>query len=120
MDGLFLSPTPPWGASVLVLRDRSVLLLWRGCGWTPPAITRLPDEPIAVCAARALDETVGLTLALWPVADVDPGWAVFVASVSGEPLIRPDRVCESFAWVPLDEARRRCTQLVSTTLDLVA
>ncbi|MEY2469969.1 MAG: hypothetical protein QOF21_2667, partial [Actinomycetota bacterium] len=62
MDGLFLSPTPPWGASVLVVRNRvDVLLVRKRAEWSPPAITRLPDEPIVSCAARALDEIAGLT-----------------------------------------------------------
>src|SRR6185436_9987699 len=88
LDGLFLSPTPPWGTSVLVLRERTrVLLLRRRGEWTPPAVTRLPDEPIASCAARALDELTGLALPMWPVADVDPAWAVFVATATGEPLV---------------------------------
>lgn len=121
LDGLFLSPTPPWGASVLVLRDRThVLLLRRRGEWTPPAVTRLPDEPIASCAARALDEIVGMTLPMWPVTDVDPAWAVFVATTTGDPIVRPDRLCDGYEWVHLDNARERCTALVSATLDLVA
>ena len=55
-DGLFLSPTPPWGTSVLVLRptadSQEVLLLRRRGAWSPPAVTRLPDEPAASCARR--------------------------------------------------------------------
>jgi NUDIX domain len=121
LDGLFLSPTPPWGTSVLVLRNRDeVLLLLRRGAWTPPAVTRLPDEPVASCAARALDEIAGLTLPMWPVADADPSWAVFVATAKGEPLVRPDRFCEGYEWVALDEARQRCSQLVSASLDQVA
>lgn len=121
LDGLFLSPTPPWGVSVLVLRDRSeLLLLRRNSGWTPPAVTRLPDEPVASCAARALDELTGLALPLWPVADGDPAWTVFVATAKGEPLVRPAPQYDAYAWVPLDEARDRCTALVSATLDRVA
>ena len=119
MDGLFLSPTPPWGASVLVLRDDDVLLLRRKGEWTPPAVTRLPDEPVATCAARALDEFTGLKLAVEAV-DVDPAWAVFVAYAEGEANIRLGYRCEGHEWVPLDEARRRCTELVSASLDLVA
>ena len=120
-DGLFLSPTPPWGASVLVLRNRTdVLLLHRRGEWTPPAVTRLPDEPVASCAARALDEYAGLVLPMWPVADVDPAWAVFMAPAKGEPTVRMGNGCDAFQWVPLDEARRLCTDLVSASLDLVA
>jgi ADP-ribose pyrophosphatase YjhB (NUDIX family) len=121
LDGLFLSPTPPWGASVLVLKDRAELLLLRRRGeWTPPAVTRLPDEPIATCAARALDEMTGLRLPMWPVVDVDPAWAVFVATAKGDARVRPDRLCDAVEWVSIDEARVRCTQLVSASLDLVA
>lgn len=121
LDGLFLSPTPPWGTSVLVLREREeVLLLRRRGAWTPPAVTRLPDEAVTECAARALEEIAGLKLPLSPVTDVDPSWAVFVATATGELLVRPDRFCDSYEWVALDEARVRCTELVSATLDLVA
>jgi ADP-ribose pyrophosphatase YjhB (NUDIX family) len=121
LDGLFLSPTPPWGASVLVLREGAdVLLLRRRGDWTPPAVTRLPEEPVATCAARALDDFTGLKLTLRPVPDVDPAWAVFVATAKGEPHLRLGNRCDRYEWVPLDEARRRCTELVSTTLDLVA
>ncbi|MEY2426887.1 MAG: hypothetical protein QOI61_2459 [Actinomycetota bacterium] len=121
LDGLFLSPTPPWGASVLVLRDQAEVLLLRRRGeWSPPAVTRLPDEPIGSCAARALDEIAGLALPMWPVADVDPAWAVFVAPVTGEPRIRLGNQRDAFEWVSLDDARDRCSDLVSATLDLVA
>lgn len=121
MDGLFLSPEPPWGASVLVLKNRTDLLLLRRRGeWTPPAVTRLPDEPIASCAARALDELAGLRLPMWPVADGDPAWAVFVATANATPHVRPDQFCDAYEWVPIDAARARCTALVSATLDLVA
>ncbi|MBA2609139.1 MAG: NUDIX domain-containing protein [Actinobacteria bacterium] len=121
LDGLFLSPTPPWGASVLVLRERTdVLLLRRDGQWSPPAVTRLPDEPAAACAARALEEIAGLTLALWPVAEADPAWAVFVATANDSPLVRPGNGYDRHEWVPIDAARDRCTDLVSTTLGLVA
>ena len=90
MDGLFLSPTPPWGASVLVLRNRTDVLLLRKRGdWSPPAVTRLPDEPIASCAARALDEIAGMALPMWPIQDVDPAWAVFVATTNGHAARAP-------------------------------
>jgi hypothetical protein len=120
MDGLFLSPEPPWGVSVLVLKDREELLLLKRRGeWTPPAMTRLPEEPIASCAARALEDLAGLRLPIWPV-DTDPTWTVFVATTSGDVHVRPDRWCTHYEWVPIDEARERCTQLVSASLDLVA
>jgi hypothetical protein len=119
-DGLFLSPTPPWGASVLVLKNREELLLLRRRGhWGPPAATRLPDEPIASCAARALDDLTGLRLPIWPI-DVDPAWTVFVATTNNDVHVRPDRLCTQFEWVAIDEARERCTELVSASLDLVA
>ncbi len=121
LDGLFLSPIPPWGASVLVLRDRAeVLLVRRGGEWSPPAVTRLPDEPIGACAARALDEITGLALPMWPVADADPAWAVFVATANDSPLVRVGNGYDLYEWVSIDEARDRCTDLVSTSLGLVA
>jgi len=121
LDGLFLSPEPPWGASVLVLNERSEVLLLRRRGeWGPPGLTRLPDEPVASCAARALDELAGLKLPMWPITDVDPAWTLFVAAAKGEPLVRPDALCDAHEWVAIDEARARCTELVSASLDLVA
>jgi hypothetical protein len=121
LDGLFLSPIPPWGASVLVLRDRSDVLLLRRRGlWSPPAVTRLPDEPIASCAARALDELAGLALPMWPVADVDPAWTVFASIATAEHVVTLGNGFDAYQWVAIDEARRRCTDLVSTSLGLVA
>lgn len=121
LDGLFLSPVPPWGASVLVIRNRTEVLLLRRRGeWSPPAVTRLPDEPIASCGARALDEIAGLTMPMWPMVDIDPAWAVFVATASESPVVRPGNGYDAFEWVSIDDARDRCTDLVSSSLDLVA
>ena len=109
MEGLFLSPTPPWGASVLVLLDSDKVLLLRKRGeWTPPAITRLPDEPIASCAARALDELTGLVLPMWPVPGTDPAWTVFAAPVGNDRSVRLAAGYDEYEWVSLDDARRRC------------
>jgi hypothetical protein len=121
LDGLFLSPIPPWGASVLVVRDRrDVLLVRRRSNWGPPAVTRLPDEPVAACAARALEEIVGFTLPLWPVADADPAWAVFVARANSDARVRLGNGYDECEWVPIERAGDRCTDLVSDTLHLVA
>jgi hypothetical protein len=57
---------------------------------------------------------------MWPVADGDPAWAVFVATSTGDPIVRLGNARDAFEWVALDEARDRCTALVSATLDLVA
>lgn len=121
LDGLFLSPTPPWGTSVLVLRDRERVLLVRRRGeWSPPAVTRLPDESIAGCAARALQEITGLRLPMWPMADIDPQWPVFVATAEEDLLVRLGNGYDAYEWVDLTEAQARCTDLVSQTLRLVA
>ncbi len=121
MEGLFLSPTPPWGVSVLVLRNAAeVLLLSKRDEWSPPAVTRLPDEPIASCAARALDELTGLAMPMWPVPGIDPAWTVFVATTNDQPIVRLSAGYDGYEWVSLDEARRRCTELVGESLDLVA
>ncbi len=121
LDGLFLSPVPPWGASVLVIRGGDeVLLLRRRDEWSPPGVTRLPDEPIVACGARALEEVAGLLLPIWPVGDVDPAWTVFVATATGSPFVRLGNGYDAFAWVDIAEARSRCSDLVSTSLGLVA
>jgi hypothetical protein len=57
---------------------------------------------------------------MWPVADVDPTWTVFVATATDDTWVRPGRFCDAYEWVSIDEARDRCTQLVSASLDLVA
>ncbi len=124
LDGLFLSPIPPWGTSVLVLRpegaSHEVLLLRRGGVWSPPAVTRLPDEPVANCARRALDEIAGLHLPIWPIADADPQWTIFVATAREELFVRPGNGYDAYEWVGLAEAQTRCSELVSQTLQLVA
>lgn len=121
LDGLFLSPIPPWGASVLVIRAREEVLLLRRRGtWAPPGVTRLPDEPIAGCGARALEELTGLVLPIWPVVGVERAWTVFAGTTTGSPFVRLGNGYDAFEWVAIDDARDRCTNLVSTSLGLVA
>jgi hypothetical protein len=73
-DGLPISHEPPYGATVVVYRDRGrapeVLLLHRAhhgpdhagdWTWTPPTGSRLPDEPIDQCARRELPDWRRLT-----------------------------------------------------------
>ena len=74
-DGLPISEEPPFGATVVVYRHNGarleILLLHRAhhgpdyvgdWAWTPPAGSRLPDEPIEACARRELLEETGLDL----------------------------------------------------------
>jgi hypothetical protein len=53
---------------------------------------------------------------MWPVADVDPAWMVFVAVIDGDVSVAYD----DYEWVSIGEAHRRCTELVSASLELVA
>ncbi|HVE94453.1 MAG TPA: NUDIX hydrolase [Acidimicrobiales bacterium] len=128
-DGLFLSPVPPWGASVVVRRagpdGRSRVLIVqrdrRASGqWTPPCATRLPGEDMAACARRALDEIVGLSLPIVADRDLQPGWGTFVARAGEGTEIRLGPGFDAFDWVEPEEARRRCAAGSAAAFALVA
>jgi 8-oxo-dGTP pyrophosphatase MutT (NUDIX family) len=120
-DGLFISEEPPHGATVLVFRRvggaTQYLVLRRaaanGCddrewAWGPPAGARLPGEAVEKCAARELEEETGMRLRLHEVS-FDPAWASYWAEAPATVDIRLSNEHDSFAWVDLDEAVRRCT-----------
>jgi len=128
-DGLFLSPEPPWGASVIVSRPIAdgaslVLLLGRrdgaGLRWSPPAVTRLPGEDVAACARRALDECAGLALVVQREADVDGEWALFQATAGGSSTVRVGAGFHEHEWVSTAVAAQRCPELLPASVDLVA
>jgi len=128
-DGLFLTPVPPWGTSVVVRRASpdgrdQVLIVQRdrrsGGQWTPPCVTRLPDEDVAACARRAVDEIVGLSLPVARGRDLQPGWSVFVARAHDRAQVRLGAGFDAFDWVEPDEARRRCASGTAAAFALVA
>lgn len=128
-DGLFLSPVPPWGTSVVVRRPgadgRSRVLIVRrdrraGGQWTAPCATRLPGEDVAACARRALEEIAGLSLPVVAHRDLQPGWPMFVARAAEGAGIRLGQGFDAFDWVEPDEARRRCASSSAAAFALVA
>jgi 8-oxo-dGTP pyrophosphatase MutT (NUDIX family) len=123
-DGLFISEVPPYGATVMVFRTakggaREFLVLHRShlaepdgeWAWGPPAGARLPGEGVEACARRELREETGLRLPLHPV-EVDPAWAGFWAEAPATAEVTLSDEHDTFAWVPFDEAVRRCTPAI--------
>ena len=120
-DGKPIDPKPPFGASIIVYRQkagqREFLILHRAhqgvdyegdWAWTPPSGARHPGEPIDVCAARELQEEVGLQLPL-QTTKFGRVWAVFYAEIGPDDqveLIDPEH--DRYEWVSLEEAVRRC------------
>ena len=133
-DGLPISPTPPYGASIVVScfigRERRYLLLHRAhagpdyegdWAWTPPAGSRLPDEPIDACAARELAEETGLSGVLRAIPGGNPDWALFALDFETEPAVRLDGEHDRYEWVNLADARLRCRpDAIVSGLDLAA
>jgi len=114
-----IASEPPFGAAVIVYRRVAetieYLLLHRSAhppdfdgdwAWTPPAGGRLPDEDVAVCAARELFEETRLSV---PLRATDLGnevCPVFVAEVDPTTEVVIDAEHDSFRWVTLDEVLR--------------
>lgn len=133
-DGLPISPTPPFGATIVVScfidGHRHYLLLHRAhegpefdgdWAWTPPAGSRLPGEPVAACAVRELAEETGLSGALRTVRDCDTDWALFVLDFDAQPEVTLDGEHDRYEWVSLADARLRCRpEAVIAGLDLAA
>ena len=120
-DGLPISEEPPFGATVVVFRNRGttveVLLLHRAhhgpeyagdWAWTPPAGSRLPGEPIDHCARRELREETGLDL---PPILTDCGtadWPHYLARAPRDAAVALDAEHDRFEWVAADQAPARC------------
>lgn len=123
-DGLPVAREPPYAACVVVWREgadgRELLILHRlapgGAGyegdwaWTPPSGARQPGEPPGAAARRELREETGLALPLRAVSGVTaPGdLALYVAEAPSGIEIVLDDEHDAFAWLPLEEAARRC------------
>jgi 8-oxo-dGTP pyrophosphatase MutT (NUDIX family) len=122
-DGLPITDEAPHGASVVVRRpDGAVLLLHRAhhgpdfagdWAWTPPAGSRQPGEPILPSTLRELAEEAGITSVTLRPVDLSGSWAHFATEVDQDTrvtLVDPEH--DGFAWVPPEEAYRRCRPAV--------
>jgi RimJ/RimL family protein N-acetyltransferase len=123
-DGLPVAPDDPRGAQIVVRRPAGpggaafeYLMLHRAVNgpgyegdwaWTPPSGARLPGEPILAGAERELAEEAGLRGVPLRPADLSGPWAVFAADVPPDALVTLDAEHDRFAWLPGDEAARRC------------
>jgi len=133
-DGLPISPTPPFGATIVVScyvgSERRYLLLHRAhegpdyegdWAWTPPAGSRFPGEPIGTCAARELEEETGLSRELRTIRASDTDWALFTLEFDVKPEVRLDSEHDRYEWVTLADARVRCKpEVIVSGLDLAA
>lgn len=119
-DGEPVSPEPPFGASVIVVRRRprfEVLMLHRAhqgfhydgdWAWTPPSGARKPGEPVAAAARRELYEEAGLSLDIVASAFGTAEWALFTAEADPTNAVRLlDSEHDRFEWLLPDEAIRR-------------
>jgi 8-oxo-dGTP pyrophosphatase MutT (NUDIX family) len=132
-DGLPVAAENPRASSVVVWRrgphGREYLLLHRAhhgaayagdWAWTPPSGARQPGETPEEAAARELLEEAGLDLPFEAVAHVTAEVALFHAEAPAWAQVEIDAEHDSFAWLPLDEAARRCLPPeVGTSLRIV-
>ena|SRR5688572_1650857 len=120
-DGLPVSPEPPYGATVVVFRQTvdgpELLMLHRAhegpeyegdWAWTPPAGSRLPGEPIEMCARRELFEEAGLDLDVTRTECGTAEWPVFVVEVPSDTTVTLDAEHDRFEWIPCLAAFERC------------
>lgn len=117
-DGLPISPTPPYGAAVVVwCRAGTVRFLLlrrahldhagaRDWAWGPPAGARLPDEDVLACARRELSEETGLTATELRAAPADPNWAVFHLELRAPRAVRLSAEHDAFLWASSAEVTR--------------
>ncbi len=134
-DGLPASRERPHGATVVVASQSPdgwrYLLLHRAhhgpqfegeWAWTPPAGARFPDEDIAACAARELEEESGLRGMPKPLTVEDVEWAVFELVVPWGTAVVVDGVeHDRYEWLALDDACSRCLPaVVADSLRLAA
>ncbi len=126
-DGRPMAQEPPFGAAVVVHRrgpgGLELLILRRvstgpaphdepsdvgDWTWTPPSGSRLPSEPVGLCAQRELLEETGLVLPLRLTEAGSPHWRVFKAEARPDARIVLSDEHDAYEWVVLDEALRRC------------
>jgi len=116
-DGEPVSPTPPYGATVVVYRraggqPRFLLLHRRPRGpesggdwaWGPPSGARYPGEAVDRCAERELLEETGLRLPLRRTEAGSAHWAVFLAEAPADAGVVLSAEHGRSAWLSLAEA----------------
>ncbi len=124
-DGLPVAQDRPHGAQIVVRRpalqargEMEYLLLHRAArgpdyegdwAWTPPSGARLPGEPVLTAAERELAEEAGISGAELVPVDLSGGWAAFALMAGPGTQVRLDAEHDRFAWLPADQAARRCT-----------
>ena len=132
-DGLPISREPPYDAAIVVFRRTGdileLLTLHRthhgpdyggDWAWTSPSGSRLPGEPIDVCARRELLEESGLDLPMEPTACGTPEWYVFVAEAPAGVQVTLDAEHDRYVWLACPEAVIRCRpDLASVPLQAV-
>ena len=112
--------TEPEGVAVVVWRrsgdDVEFLLLHRAhwgpefagdWAWSSPGGAREPAETPEEAAARELEEETGLALPCLPTPCTVFGCPIFHAEVSADATITLSPEHDGFAWLPVNEARRR-------------
>ena len=120
-DGLPIAHEPPFGAAVVVFRNRGsgceLLLLHRAhsgpdysgdWAWTPPSGARRPGESPAAAAARELREETGLDLPLARIESRDPDLALYVAEAPHGSAVVVDAEHDAHRWLPLEAAAELC------------
>lgn len=76
--------------------------------WSVPGGSRLPSEPVGLCAQRELLDETGLVLPLRLTGAGSLHWRVFKAEARPDARIVLSDAHDAYAWVVLDEALRRC------------
>lgn len=119
-DGHPISPTPPTGAMIVVIRQTpsgpEYLLLHRAhhgpeyegpWAWGPPSGARYPREDIDRCAARELFEETGITANPRAVEGIGGDWPVYVHQAPAETAVHISAEHDKYRWLPFEEAAAR-------------
>lgn len=119
-DGHPISPTPPYGAMIVVFRrcraGTEYLLLHRAhhgpdyegpWAWGPPSGARYPGEDIDRCAARELLEETGIKAEPRAVDGLDGDWPVYLLEVASDVSLLLSAEHDRYLWLPFEEAAAR-------------
>jgi 8-oxo-dGTP pyrophosphatase MutT (NUDIX family) len=119
-DGHPVSPTPPFGAMIVVYRRRDLghefLMLHRRhlgaeyegpWAWGPPSGARYPGEEVDHCAARELHEETGIEAEACPVEGVAVDWPAYVLEAQPDVRLRLSPEHDRFRWLSYEDALAR-------------